>query len=68
MTTSSIQKSTGALVAGATALKFDCHCISFAFFSTVVSTADVPHPAACDIRANGISSCVHAAGAVKIYS
>jgi len=68
MTTSSIQKSTGALVAGATALKLLCHCICVAFFNTVVSTADVPHPAACDISANGIVNCVHVAGAVKIYS
>jgi hypothetical protein len=66
MTTSSIHKSTGALVAGATALKFDCHCISLACCSTVVSTADVPHPAACDISANGTVNCVHVVGAVNI--
>lgn len=35
--TSSTQTSTGALVAGATALKLDCHCISLACVNTVAS-------------------------------
>ena len=64
----SIHKSTGALVAGAIALKLDCHCICVAFFNTVVRTADVPHPAACDNSVKGIVSCVHVVGAVNTYS